>query len=238
MGNRGTWAIGAQGVWGTRGMGNGAQGYCAYGQWGTGGMGYKGYGPHEQWVTWAMGVGVWGIWAMRPTGGMGYRGMGHMGNRGTGGMGYKGYGPCGQWGTGVWATWAMGPMGDLLPKYQKDVKLSKKNVKLSKRCQMSKIQTPRLWRRFTKKLNWHNEVHTYWRQFWRHKWWSLKTLKMFIETIFGQFWWPSHLTSKLTSICVNLIMSIYFCVNLLHSPDIWLFDIWHLFDNLTFWHIT
>ena len=60
---------------------------------------------------------------MRPTGGMG------TGVWDTGGMGYKGYGPCGQWDTGVWATWAMGPMGDLLPKYQKD-------VKLSKRCQV------------------------------------------------------------------------------------------------------
>ena len=28
-----------------------------------------------------------------------------------------------------------------------------KDVKLSKRCQMSKNETPRLWRRFTKKLN-------------------------------------------------------------------------------------
>ena len=87
------------------------------------------------------------------TGGMGYRGMsngvqgyGAYRQWGTGGMGYKGYGPCGQWDTGVWTTWAMGPMGDLLPKYQKD-------VKLSKRCQMSKNETPRLWRRFTKKLN-------------------------------------------------------------------------------------
>ena len=94
------------------------------------GMGYKGYGSHGQWDT---------------------GGMGHMGNEahlgvwvwGTGGMGYKGYGPCGEWDTGVWA---MGPMGNLLPKYQKD-------VKLSKRCQMSKNETPRLWRRFTKKLN-------------------------------------------------------------------------------------
>ena len=41
-------------------------------------------------------MGVWGIWAMRPTGGMGYRGMNHMGNSSTGGMGYKGYGPHGQ----------------------------------------------------------------------------------------------------------------------------------------------
>ena len=40
-----------------------------------------------------------------------------------------------------------------------------KDVKLSKRCQMSKSQTHRLWRRFTKKINWHNEVHTYWHQF-------------------------------------------------------------------------
>ena len=79
-------------------------------------MGYRGRG------TWAIGAqGVWGT-----------RGMGHMGN-----------GIHGQWGTGVWA---MGPMGDLHPKCQKD-------VKLSNRCQMSKIQTPGLWRRFTKKLN-------------------------------------------------------------------------------------
>ena len=115
-------------------MGNGAQGV-----WGTRGMGHMGNGV----------LGVWGIWAMRPTGGMGYRGMGQMGNRGYGVQ-------------GVWAMWTMGymgnrvqgygthgergPMGNLLPKYQKD-------VKLSKRCQMSKNETPRLWRRFTKKLN-------------------------------------------------------------------------------------
>ena len=108
-----------------------------------------------------------------------------------------------------------------------------KDVKLSKRCQMSKNQTPGLWRRFTKKINWHNEVHRYWCQFWCHIWWSLKTLKMFIETIFGQFWWPSYLMSKLMSIPVNLIVLIYFFLNLLHSPDVWLFDIWNLFDNLT-----
>ena len=85
-----------------------------------------------------------------------------------------------------------------------------KDVKLSKRCQMSKSQTHGLWRRFTKIINWHNEVHTYWRQFWCHIWWWPKTLKMCIESVFEQFWWPSYLTSKLTSICVKLIMSIYF----------------------------
>ena len=107
-----------------------------------------------------MGNRVWGIWAIRLTGGMGYRGMGHMGNRGTG------YGV-----QGVWTTWTMGngiqgywthgqwgPWGDLLPKYQKDVKLSKRCqvVKKMSSCQknvMSKNQTPRLCRRFTKKLN-------------------------------------------------------------------------------------
>ena len=108
------------------------------------GNGHRGYGVQGVWTTWAMvhmgnGVlGVWGIWAMSPTGGMGYRGMGHMGNRDTGvwgtrGMGHVGNGIHGQWGTGVWTTWAMGPIGNLLPKYQKD-------VKLSKRCQVVKCQ--------------------------------------------------------------------------------------------------
>ena len=91
-------------------MGNGAQGV-----WGTRGMGHMGNGV----------LGVWRIWAMRPTGG-----MGHMGNRGRG-MGYKGYGPCRQWDTWAMGYRGMGHMGDLLPKYQKD-------VKLSKRCQVSK----------------------------------------------------------------------------------------------------
>ena len=128
---------------------------------------------------------------------------------------------------------------------QKDVKLSKrcqvvkkmsscqKDVKLSKRCQMSKSQTHGLWRRFTKKINWHNEVHTYWCQFWHHIWWWPKTLKMCIESVFEQFWSPSYLMSKLTSICVNLIMSIYFFCEPPPGLCVWLFDIWHLFDILT-----
>ena len=87
-------------------------------------MGYRGYGHMGNEAHWGYGV-------------QGY--MGHMGNRGTGvwgtrGMGHMGNGSHGQWGTGVWA---MGPMGNLHPKCQKAVKLSKK-------CQMSKNQTPRL----------------------------------------------------------------------------------------------
>ena len=122
-----------------------------------------------------------------------------------------------------------------------------KDVKLSKRCQMSKSQTHRLWRRFTKKINWHNEIYTYWCQFWCHIWWSPKLFKNTFYAHFEGFWWPSYVMSKLTSICVNLIMSLYFFVNLFHSLCVWLFDIWHLFDNLTsfwqfdifltFWHL-
>ena len=115
-----------------------------------------------------------------------------------------------------------------------------KDVKLSKRFQMSKSQTHRLWRRFTKKINWHNEVHTYWCQFWCHIWWWLKTHKMCIESVFEQFWWPSYLTSKLTSLCVNLIMWIYFFLwtsSIVCVFDFLTFDIfltfWHLFDILT-----
>ena len=73
---------------------------------------------------------------------MGYRGMGHMGNEAHWGYRVQGYGAHGVWGTrgmghvgngihGQWGTGERGPMGDLLPKYQKD-------VKLSKRCQVVK----------------------------------------------------------------------------------------------------
>ena len=78
-----------------------------------------------------MGNGVWGwgIWAMIPTGGMG------TGVWGTG-YGVQGVWAYGQRDTGVWA---MGPMSDLHPKYQKDVKLSKR-CQVVKRRQMSKIK--------------------------------------------------------------------------------------------------
>ena len=39
------------------------------------------------------------------------------------------------------------------------------------------------------------------------------------------------------NICEPHYINLFFCVNLLHSLHVWLFDIWHLFDNLTsFWH--
>ena len=125
-------------------------------------------------------------------------------------------------------------------RFQNVKKMSKcqKDVKMSKRCQMSKSQTHRLWRRFTKKINSHDQVHTYWCQFWHQIWRSPKLFKNTFYAHLEGFWSPSYMTSKLTSVSVNLIMSIYFFCKLLHSPCVWLFDIWHLFDNLTsFWQL-
>ena len=115
---------------------------------------------------------------------------------------------------------------------------------MSKRCKnvkkMSKCQTHRLWRRFTKKINSHNEVHTYWCQFWHQIWRSPKLFKNTFYAHFEGFWSPLYVTSKSTSICVNLIMSIYFFLwnsSIVHVFDFLTFDIflttWHLFDNLT-----
>ena len=96
-----------------------------------------------------------------------------------------------------------------------------------------------------KKINWHNEVHTYWRQFWHQIWRSPKLFKNTFYAHFEGFWSPSYVMSKLTSICVNLIMSIYFFLwtsSIVHVFDFLTFDIflttWHLFDSLTsFWQL-
>ena len=99
-------------------------------------------------------------------------------------------------------TWVMGHIGDGAAIYQNDKwwKVVKKmsNVKKSNTWAVEEVHK--------KKINWHNEVHRYWCQFWHHIWWWPKTLKMHIGSIFDQFWWPSYLTSKLMSISVNLIM--------------------------------
>ena len=111
---------------------------------------------------------------------------------------------------------------------------------VSKRCQvvkkMSKSQTHRLWRRFTKKINWHMRfTHidvNFDIKYEGHQNCS-KTLSMHILRVFGDHhMWHQKLTSK----CVNLIMSIYFFCEPPPSACVWFFDIWHLFDNLTsFW---
>ena len=122
-----------------------------------------------------------------------------------------------------WATFSGGPPPPTTkgkntkwpcdgPRWFKLKKMSKcqKDVKKSKRCQMSKSQTHKIWRRFTKKTNSHNEVHTYWCQFWRQIWRSPKLFKNTFYAHFEGFWSPSYVTSKSKSICVNLIMWIYF----------------------------
>ena len=68
--------------------------------------------------------------------------------------------------------------------------------------------------------------------------------KHFLCTFWG-FWSPSYVTSKLTSMCVNLIMSIYFFLwtsSIVHVFDFLTFDIIlttsHIFDKLTyFWQL-
>ena len=55
-------------------------------------------------------------------------------------MGHMGNGIHRQWGTGVWDIWAMGPMGNLLPKYQKDVKLPKRCHVVKKNVKCQKIK--------------------------------------------------------------------------------------------------
>ena len=108
---------------------------------------------------------------------------------------------------------------------------------------MSKSQTHRLWRRFTKKINSHNEVILT-----SILMSNMKVTKLFKNTFyahFESFWSPSYVMSKLTSICVNLIVWIYFfcepppwsmCLTFWHFTSFWQLDIflitWHIF-----WHV-
>ena len=62
-----------------------------------------------------------------------------------------------------------------------------------------------------------------------------KTLSMHILRVFGHhhMWRQNWRQYVWTSLCRFI-----FFVNLLHSPCVWLSDIWHLFDNLTsFWQL-
>ena len=86
-------------------------------------------------------------------------------------------------------------------------------------------------------INWHNKVYRYWCQVWHQIRRLPKLPNNTFYAHFEGFWLPSYVISKLTSICVNLIMSIYFLWTF-HSPGIWFFDNRHLFDNLTSFDIT
>ena len=61
-----------------------------------------------------------------------------------------------------------------------------------------------------------------------------KTLSMHILRVYGHLhmWHQNWCQYVWTSLCQ------FFFLNLLHSPCVWLLDIWHLFDNLTsFWQL-
>ena len=105
---------------------------------------------------------------------------------------------------------------------------------VKKMSNIKKVKHLDYWRGLHKK-NSHNDVHTYWCQFWCQIWRSPKLVKNTFHGHFEGFWWWSYVTSKLTSISMNLIMSIYFLwtssiVNVF-------FYIWHHFDNLTSFNI-
>ena len=149
----------------------------------------------------------------------------------------------GGWGTwviGTWNFWDPMILWGSMKNSKKDVKMSKRgqNVKKMSKCQKDvKCQNVKHtdWRRFTKEINSHNEVHTYWCQFWHQIWRSPKLFKNTFYAHFEGFWSPSYVTSKLTSVCVNFIVSIFFFL--------WTSSIVHVFDFLTFdiflttWHL-
>ena len=103
---------------------------------------------------------------------------------------------------------------------------------------MSKSQTHGLWKRFTKKLNSHmrfthidvNFDVTY----DGHQKPSKCAWKVFLNNFGDLHMWRQNWHQYMwTSLCQFI-----FFVNLLHSLCVWLFDTWHLFDNLTsFWQL-
>ena len=100
--------------------------------------------------------------------------------------------------------------------------------KLSKRCQMSNYQTVQLWRRFTqKKFDIMRFTHIDITYDAHQKPSKCPFLTNFDDLHIWRQNWHKYVW---TSLCQ------FFFVNLLHSPGVWFFDIWHLFDNLTsFW---
>ena len=94
-----------------------------------------------------------------------------------------------------------------------------------------------------KKINWHNEVHTYWCQFdikYEGHQNCSKTLSMHILRVCGHhhMWHQNWHQYVWTSLCQFIFLwasSIVYVFDFL-TLDIFL-TTWHLFDNLTsFWH--
>ena len=103
---------------------------------------------------------------------------------------------------------------------------------------MSKSQTHRLWRRFTKKINSHNEVHTFWCQILIS---NMKVTKIAQKHFLCTFWGFLVIIICDVKIDVNMCEPHYvnlfiFFVNLLHSLCVWLFDIFMTTLHLS-WHM-
>ena len=90
-----------------------------------------------------------------------------------------------------------------------------------------------------KKINWHN--------IWgSHILTSILTSHMMVtknpQNVHRNYFWAILLTFIFDikfdiNMCEPHYVNLLFFVNLLHSLHVWLFDIWHLLDNLTsFWH--
>ena len=130
---------------------------------------------------------------------------------------------------------------------------------MSKRCQIvkkmsncqkdvkcQKNQTHRLWRRFTKKINWHNEVHTFWHQFLTSHMMVTKNP----QNVHRKCFWTILVTFIFdvkidVNMCEPHYVNLFFLwtSSIVYVFDFLTFDIflttWHLFDNLTsFWHMS
>ena len=119
-----------------------------------------------------------------------------------------------------------------MSKCQQDVKKMSNCQKYVKLTNVKKVKSLDYEEGSQKIINWHNKVYRYWYQVWHQIWRSPKLSRNTFYAHFEGFWLPSYVISKLMSICVNLIMSIYFLWTF-HSPGIWFFDNRHLFDKLT-----
>ena len=62
-------------------------------------------------------------------------------------------------------------------------------------------------------------------------WSSSKLLKNIFYEHFEVFWWSSYVASKLTSLCLASLYQVLCLTNLLHSPAVWLFEIWQTISN-------
>ena len=124
----------------------------------------------------------------------------------------------------------MGWGGLSFKKRQNVRKMSKcqKDVKLSKRCQVVKCQKVKYLDYGGSDITRFTDIDVNFNvKYEGHQNWS-KILSMHILRVFGyhNMWYQNWCQ------CLNLIMSVYFLWTF-HSLDIWFFDNWHLFDNLT-----